>query len=76
MWYFIYGYKDWGESINGCIKSIHHLQTLESNMYEESLVLSNLNSKLFRFHCAQPNKDIYAMQYVTVVFFAPALVYE
>ena len=38
MRYFIYGYKYWGESINGCFKSIHHLQTLESNMYEESQI--------------------------------------
>ena len=26
--------------------------------YEESLVSSNLNSKLFRFHCVRPTLDI------------------
>ena len=26
--------------------------------YEECLVLSNLNSKLFRFHCVRPNVDV------------------
>ena len=32
--------------------------------YEESLVSSNLNSSLLRFHCAHPNVDKYVNSFV------------
>ena len=38
--------------------------------YEESLVSSNLNSKLFRFHCVRPNVDIMSMNLALANFLA------
>ena len=45
----------WGRESN--IRMQHFFisgQSYSYNYYEESLVSSNLNSKLFRFHCVKP----------------------
>ena len=34
--------------------------------YEESLVLSNLDSKLFRFHCVRPNVPTHQLNMIYV----------
>ena len=39
--------------------NVHRHHSSNSSLdYEESLVSSNLNSKLFRFHCVRPNMYI------------------